>query len=246
VLGTAAWAWVLLGRTPEFVPWLRWVVVAVGVVGAVLLLLPGRGRVVTATALVAATCSALLGPAAYAVDTVAVAHKGSIPLAGPATAGGFGGGRADRGDRPARDRTGSATGGATGGVPGRTGAQAGPAGPGGPGGESQPTDQALVGLLQVAGTKWSAATVGSMQAAPLALDSGTDVMAIGGFAGGDPAPTLEQFQSYVAAGQVHYFLAGGGFGGTRDGSTISAWVERTFTAAAVGGRTVYDLTQPQQ
>jgi hypothetical protein len=84
-----------------------------------------------------------------------------------------------------------------------------------------------------------------MQAAPLALDSATDVMAIGGFAGGDPAPTLERFQSSVAAGQVHYFIAGGGFGGQRDGSTISAWVERTFTATTVGGRTVYDLTQPK-
>jgi len=122
----------------------------------------------------------------------------------------------------------------------------GQAGRGGPGGESPPTDQALVGVLQAAGTKWSAATVGAMQAAPLALDSATDVMAVGGFSGGDPAPTLEQFQSYVAAGQVHYFIAGGGFGGRRDGSTISAWVEQTFTASTVGGRTVYDLTQPKQ
>ena len=75
-------------------------------------------------------------------------------------------------------------------------------------GRGQATDPALVSLLQAAGTKWSAATVGSMQAAPLALGSGTDVMAIGGFSGGDPAPTLEQFQAYVAAGQVHYFIAG--------------------------------------
>ena len=280
VVGTAAWAWVLLGRTPEFVPWLRWVVVAVGVVGAALLLLPGRGRVVAAAALAAAVASALLGPAAYAVDTVATASKGSIPLAGPATARGFGPG-GDRGDRPARDRVGGMTGeaagsGAAGDAAGGTAGSAatsgttggaadggaagsgaaggaaagsaagmpGQAGRGGPGGESQPTDQALVGVLQAAGTKWSAATVGSMQAAPLALDSATDVMAIGGFSGGDPAPTLEQFQSYVAAGQVHYFIAGGGFGGRRDGSTISAWVEQTFTATAVGGRTVYDLTQP--
>ena len=28
VAGTAAWAWVLLGRTPDFLPWLRWVIVA--------------------------------------------------------------------------------------------------------------------------------------------------------------------------------------------------------------------------
>jgi len=273
VVGTAAWAWVLLGRTPEFVPWLRWVVVAVGVVGAALLLLPGRGRVVAAAALAAAVASALLGPAAYAVDTVTTASKGSIPLAGPATARGFGPG-GDRGDRPARDRVGGMTGeaagsgaagdaaggaatsGTTGGAAGSGAAggaaagsaagMPGQAGRGGPGGESPPTDQALVGVLQAAGTKWSAATVGAMQAAPLALDSATDVMAVGGFSGGDPAPTLEQFQSYVAAGQVHYFIAGGGFGGRRDGSTISAWVEQTFTASTVGGRTVYDLTQPKQ
>ena len=286
VVGTAAWAWVLLGRTPDFVPWLRWVIVAIGLVGAALLLLPGRGRVVAAAALAAAVASALLGPAAYAVDTVTTASKGSIPLAGPATARGFGPG-GDRGDRPARDRLGGMTGeaagsgaagdaagsaatsGTTGGAAGSGAAGSGAAGSGaagsgaaggaaagsaagmpgqagrgGPGGESQPTDQALVGVLQAAGTKWSAATVGSMQAAPLALDSATDVMAIGGFSGGDPAPTLEQFQSYVAAGQVHYFIAGGGFGGRRDGSTISAWVEQTFTATTVGGRTVYDLTQP--
>ena len=287
VVGTAAWAWVLLGRTPEFVPWLRWVIVAVGVVGAALLLLPGRGRVVAAAALAAAVASALLGPAAYAVDTVATASKGSIPLAGPATARGFGLG-GDRGDRQARDRVGGTTGKRQAAAQqatrqaarllvARQVAQqaerqaAAPrraerrraerrqaerrqarrlgcrqAGRGGPGGESQPTDQALVGVLQAAGTKWSAATVGSMQAAPLALDSATDVMAIGGFSGGDPAPTLEQFQSYVAAGQVHYFIAGGGFGGRRDGSTISAWVEQTFTATTVGGHTVYDLTQPKK
>ena len=272
VVGTAAWAWVLLGRTPDFVPWLRWVIVALGLVGAALLLLPGRGRVVAAAALAAAVTSALLGPAAYAVDTVAAASKGSIPLAGPATAGGFGlgGDRGDRQPRPPGPTTGSgrqrrsgttggtAAGGSTQRRRQRTGGRqrrraarrAGCRGRRrarcGPGGESQPTDQALVGLLQAAGTKWSAATVGSMQAAPLALDSATDVMAIGGFSGGDPAPTLEQFQSYVAAGQVHYFIAGGGFGGRRDGSTISAWVEQTFTATTVGGHTVYDLTQPKQ
>ncbi len=256
VVGTAGWAWVLLGRTPEFVPWLRWVIIALGVVGAVLLLLPGRGRVVAAATLAAAVGSALLGPAAYAVDTVATGHQGSIPLAGPASAGGFGPGGGFRGNRADRaDRADEGT---------AAGAQGPAAGPGGPGfggpGEAQPSDPALVSLLQAAGTKWSAATVGTMQAAPLALASGTDVMAIGGFSGGDPAPSQAQFQSYVAAGQVHYFLAGDRFGGgpgdgsddagarrggERGGSTISAWVEQHYTATTVGGRTVYDLTKPK-
>ena len=74
-------------------------------------------------------------------------------------------------------------------------------------------------------------------------------MAIGGFNGSDPAPTLAQFQQYVAEGRIHYFLGGGRTGGMRGamgGSDaarqISAWVQEHFTATTVGGATVYDLT----
>ena len=74
-------------------------------------------------------------------------------------------------------------------------------------------------------------------------------MAIGGFNGSDPAPTLAQFQQYVAEGRIHYFLGGGRMGGMRGamgGSDaarqISAWVQEHFTATTVGGATVYDLT----
>ena len=40
-------------------------------------------------------------------------------------------------------------------------------------------------------------------------------MAIGGFNGSDPSPTLAQFKAYVAAGRIHYFIASGGGGGGR-------------------------------
>src|SRR6185437_10419936 len=40
----AVWAWVLLGRSVTFLPWLRWVVLAVGVVAALGLLVPARAR----------------------------------------------------------------------------------------------------------------------------------------------------------------------------------------------------------
>jgi len=78
-------------------------------------------------------------------------------------------------------------------------------------------------------------------------------MAIGGFNGTDPAPTLAQFQADVAAGRIHFFIAGGlggGFGGgqaTATASTatqITSWVTSRFSAATVGGTTVYDLTAP--
>ena len=80
------------------------------------------------------------------------------------------------------------------------------------------------------------------------------MMGIGGFTGSDPSPTLTQFQAYVAAGEISYFITGGGgfggggFGGggpgesTGSGSEIQAWVEANFTAKTVGGTTVYDLT----
>jgi len=75
-------------------------------------------------------------------------------------------------------------------------------------------------------------------------------MAIGGFNGSDPSPTLAQFQQYVAKGRIHWFvgsgLGGGGMrqnGGSQAGSEISAWVQENFTAVTVGSTTMYDLSQ---
>ncbi len=77
-------------------------------------------------------------------------------------------------------------------------------------------------------------------------------MAIGGFNGTDPAPTLAQFERYVSEGKIHYYIAsggggfGGGFGGGAGGSghasQITSWVKSHFTAQTIGGVTVYDLT----
>jgi hypothetical protein len=111
-----------------------------------------------------------------------------------------------------------------------------------------------------------AAAVGSNSAAGYQLATQQPVMAIGGFNGSDPSPTLKQFQALVAAGTIHYFIASGsstpgiggpvggtgGIGGTggaggpsASGSTasqITQWVESTFTARTVDGVTLYDLT----
>ncbi|SFW57907.1 glycosyltransferase family 39 protein [Amycolatopsis australiensis] len=107
-------------------------------------------------------------------------------------------------------------------------------------------DAALVGLLKATTTKWAAAQSGAMQSAGLALASGRPVLAIGGFSGSDPAPTLERFRQYVADGDIHYYVAGGrgGFGGGRGtAGQIQAWVEANFAPRSVGGTTVYDLTK---
>ncbi len=111
---------------------------------------------------------------------------------------------------------------------------------------SRPSDELIALLDDDAGQyRWVAATVSANQAAGYQLSSGHPVMAIGGFNGTDPSPTLEQFQEDVAAGRVHWYIASGrGFGGAgaSDGQQITRWVTDNFTATTVDGVTLYDLT----
>ena len=102
------------------------------------------------------------------------------------------------------------------------------------------------------GYRWTAAVVGSNNAAGYQLGSGAPVMAVGGFNGTDPAPTLAQFTSDVAAKRIHYFLRGrstigGPFGhasGSHEADDIAKWVQATFPSKRVDGVVVYDLTAP--
>jgi hypothetical protein len=107
----------------------------------------------------------------------------------------------------------------------------------------------LTALLKASTTKWSAAVSGATTAADLELASGSSVIALGGWNGSDPSPTLAQFEAYVAAGQIHYYISGGGMGGgggtngaSTDSSQIATWVAAHYTAKTVGSSTVYDLT----
>ncbi|MFD4182736.1 glycosyltransferase family 39 protein [Rhodococcus sp. NPDC058514] len=255
---TAAMAWVLLGRGESFLPWLRWAIVVVGAVAVALMLLPRlTGRLGTVTVL-AALFVGLAGPAAYAVDTIGTPHTGSIVSAGPSTGGmggpGGGGGR-QGGSRPDGARPGGADGfpGAPVGMTPPDGMGRGlPGGTGGAGGllrGSEPSAE-LTALLEADADSytWVAATIGSNSASGYQLATEEPVMAIGGFNGSDPSPTLEQFQQYVADGRIHYFIGGGGMGrggseGT--GSQISAWVAENFASTTVDGVTMYDLTAPR-
>ena len=51
---------------------------------------------------------------------------------------------------------------------------------------------------------------GSDATAGFILATGKPVIAMGGFLGADPAPTLDQFKRLVAAGEVHYVLVSSG------------------------------------
>ncbi|MCW2974931.1 MAG: glycosyl transferase, partial [Actinomycetia bacterium] len=279
--GTAIWAFVLLGRTPAWLPWLRPLVLAAGLAVAVaVVVLPHvlpRVPVVRFALPVAALVAALAVPAAYSLQTASSAHTGAIPSAGPAGAsfgfggrggrggfggragfggGGFGRGAAPGGAPPAgfgAPNGGTPPPGATGGPPATPGG-APPTGGFGRGGglggllEAATPSSALVKALQAnAGNyTWIAAAVGANNAAGVQLATGDPIMAIGGFNGTDPSPTLAEFKSYVAAGKIHYFISGGNGGGgggrSASASAINAWVTQAFSAKTIGGMTVYDLT----
>jgi 4-amino-4-deoxy-L-arabinose transferase-like glycosyltransferase len=242
---TCIWAAVLLHRTPNWHPALRTWILVVGLACAAMVV-AGRpmSRWVAATLATVAVVVGLAAPTAYALTTVSTPHTGAIPSAGPAGAGGgFPGG--GPGGGPGGLRAGGPPAGAIGGAPG--GAR------GGVGGllDAGTPNTALTALLtqNAAAYKWIAATVGANSAAGIQLATGHAVMPIGGFNGTDPSPTLAQFQALVAAGRIHYFIAGGGGmgggpggGGAGTSSQITSWVESTFSATSVGGTTVYDLT----
>jgi 4-amino-4-deoxy-L-arabinose transferase-like glycosyltransferase len=210
---TGVWAFILLDRTPDWMPALRWIVLA-GSLAVASMLAVGAHRLGRATAVLAV--GAILfgagGTAAYTIETAMHAHSGPGAMSGPSR---------DSGGAPF----------------------------GGPGGRGRPVDSdntALAALVADADNRWAAATIGSMTASSLELETGAPVMAIGGFTGSDNSPTLAQFEAYVVDNEIRYFIAGdhrGPGGNSGSAAEITAWVQQNFTPIDVGGTTVYDLTR---
>jgi hypothetical protein len=262
LLVTAIWQFELLNRTPNWLPWLRYLVLITAVACVLLLLGVNRlgARLTTGIASLG-LIAALLAPAAYSISTARTPHTGAIPTAGPASTTGFGGPGGVGG--VGQGRTGRALQPPTGGfgAPGGFGqpggnAAGGLAGGGGAAGgllKASTPSAAVVTALKADASKytWVAAAVGSNSAAGFQLATQLPVMPIGGFNGSDPSPSLAQFKSLVAAGKIHYFIASGGGGarggqqgGSQSASAIASWVQSTFTSTTVGGVTLYDLTAP--
>jgi 4-amino-4-deoxy-L-arabinose transferase-like glycosyltransferase len=237
-----------------------------------------RGKASLALAVLGAIAM-VSGPLAYAADTVTTPHTGSVPSAGPRSSTGFlaaggpggarasgrgfpaggagsspGGGAAPAGGAPSSGASGQALfdGGSTrAGFAGAAAGGSGAAGAPGGGGAGTRVNAALVKALREDARRyrWAAATSGSQSAASLELASDEAVMAIGGFSGQGGRLSLSAFEQYVARGEIHYYLAGGGAagpggrGGASAGETIASWVAAHFKAKTIGGETVYDLTQ---
>ena len=206
--GTGVWSWLILGRNANWLPGLRWTILALAVVAAVALLL---GRRFAVGALGVGLIAALAGPVVYAIVTIGQPHEGGGPSVGPADAshqGHFGFGQNK--DNPALDA-----------------------------------------MLKDTNTEWSAAISRSSSAAGLELSTDTAVMAIGGFSGSDPVPTLSEFKDDVAQHKVTYYVVvnnrghGPGWGNNRGHADITKWVSATFPSTSVGDATVYNLSTPK-
>ncbi|GAA4230308.1 4-amino-4-deoxy-L-arabinose transferase-like glycosyltransferase [Streptosporangium album] len=202
---TGAWAFVVLRRTPDFVPWLAWAVAAAtvaGVAGLVLARLGRRLRRRTAVvALVAGLVAGLAGPAAYALTPLGSPVNGTNPTAGPSGSRGFGG-------------------------MGRPGGMRG-----GPGGA---VDQKAIEYLRKnrGSATWLVAVGSAQSASSVILSTGLPVIAMGGFTGSDPAMTVDRLKQLVSAGQLRYVMPGGERGGPGGGgdSEVNAWVQASCTA----------------
>ncbi len=274
VAAAALMAFTLLGTTSAYGPWLRWLVLAAGLTAAAGIGLGGfiRRRFVQRTTTALALAAALAGPLAFSISTAATAHSGAIVSAGPATSfggpgfggAGFGGNRAGgfgaggnarqfsgKGSGQAGAGQGSSQAGASQFGTSQGSGQFGPGGGvrgGGMGGLlGAPTPSAeLVAALKDGASNytWAAAVVGSNNAAGYQLATELPVMAVGGFNGTDPSPTLEQFQALVSQGKIHYFIAGGTMmssSGSDASTRIAQWVTSTFKPQSIGGTTVYVL-----
>lgn len=93
---------------------------------------------------------------------------------------------------------------------------------------------------------WAAATYPGQTAARFQLEVGRPVMALGGFAGVDPNPTLEQFQDWVKSQRVCYLVEQPDHlavpGNSAELMSIQDWVADNFRAEKIDDITVYRLT----
>jgi 4-amino-4-deoxy-L-arabinose transferase-like glycosyltransferase len=257
VAGTVAWAVVVISRDTSWYGWLRWVILAAGVMAVCLLVLGVWRRRVLVLAVLSAALAVLASPAVWAASVTwsDSAMGGVNPTAGPAVMSFPGGGPRGMempggGDFPGRGGLPDLPGG--GGPPDLPGGGGPPDVPGGaglpdlpgggapdadsPNGGGTPGDGRLGGggpaggfgamggatltvqqrkILDYAVKESGNARIslavegGAMGTSAYILNSDATVIGMGGFSGGDDAPSVDQLQSWVSKGDLRYILGSG-------------------------------------
>ena len=198
LLLTAAWQGSIVNHYPDWRPWLLPIVLGGAGVGSVGFIaskwLAARWSSIPWARSFAGVglASLLIGPTAWSMTAVLAKGVSMMPTADPTLMGA-------RSDWP------------------------GPAmpfmpGPGGRGNPMEPDPEEtrrLVAFLKANrhGESILVAAPGSMPVAPIIIESGESAVSIGGFMGGDPALTRDQFVKLVDDGRLRFFLFGGGPGG---------------------------------
>ncbi len=245
---TAAVSFVALSHVPAYHPWLRWVVMAGGLILLCWLLSGGRGSdrpAVSCAVLALVAVLALGGPTAYSLTTVLRGNSGSMPIAGPVprfvTAMTKGVAPVQRAKITSAKGPGFLIPAATSNRPHLAGCSLL---------DSGVPDREIVNLLQANADAytWVGATIGSVCAAGYQLASGHPVMPVGGFNGTDPAPEPDEFVRLVLAKRIHYFIVTNPIhqdtsGHLDSNGLIQQWVQRNYPPMDVGRVEIYDLTK---
>ena len=244
---------------PDFLPGVDILIVMVALAGGVVIAFP-EARHFPGISRIAATIGLLvllIGPAAYTVSAMNTGFSSedpSVTVPGSAQSGGPGGFGRDGGVGGSGDPNGGPNGGVGGpGAPGDGGAGSG---------ATSATRQALYDYLLAnrGSSSWIVAVQGAEQAATIEIATGAPVMAMGGFSGSDPTPTVGQLKAYVASGELRYVIVGGGgpgggfggpggpggpdggLGGRGGSSDVTSWVTANGTlVTSISGVSLYDL-----
>ncbi|WP_369199471.1 ArnT family glycosyltransferase [Streptomyces sp. PU-14G] len=236
VAGTAVWSYVLLARTPDWFPWLRWAVLVAGAFAASGVL---AGRVLPrrlgAAAAIAGLLAAVAGPVAYTLNTASTPKTGSIVTAGPSAHGGMGG--------PGGGGPGGAPPGMPGGQNGKQGRgqQGGPGGGQGAPGRGQGEGQGVPGAPQGQGDGGGFPPAGGRGG-----QGGQSAQGRQSQQGQDSQQAPNDQKSQKDEGRSRPGgMGGGGMGGLLNGSKVSAKAEAmleknasdyVWVAAAVGSQ----------
>ena len=246
---------VVLHNNPGQLAWLPPVLVTAGVlaIGAIALL---GGRHLR-TSLAVGLAVLFIAPAAWATQTLGHATQGTFPAGGPtsASAGGFGGGGPGGMRGGFGRRRGGPPGAGAGGAPPRAPSrrarwhrrhQAGTGGGGLGGGDSQSITAALT-YIKAHGGGTLAVSSQNGGASTTIINSGADVVAIGGFSGRESQVTAAWLADRVESGQIRYVLTtgGGGMGpaATAASAPPTSW-RRSPTRAAPSARSAGSTTCP--
>ena len=236
----------MLHNNPGQLEWLPPVLVTAGVlaIGAIALL---GGRHLR-TSLAVGLAVLFIAPAAWAAQTLGHATQGTFPAGGPtsASAGGFGGGPGGRAAASAaaaapRPRASAARRPGAGAAPGGGATGTAARGGGGLGGGDSQSITAAVAYIEAHGGGTLAVSSQNGGASTTIIDSGADVVAIGGFSGRESQVTAAWLADRVESGEIRCVLTTGG-GGMGPGGDARVGASDVMAKVADTGRAISSVS----